>query len=332
MESLTVGNSFKYINANSINVPQGTMPGGSGANQTWDFSGLGTGVAGTGNIDTTKIWVMQTSAMTFGVNFPTSTYMKKSILSKFGTLYEFFAESPTGVYMQGFVDSINTSITKYPNNVLTGVKPITFNTTRSDTFTRNYSFGSTPMTSGGTVKFIADAYGTLKLPGKTFSNVLRVKMEMVQNDSGMNGSQQMKIETLRTYYAWYNTANNLPLMQWDSTYMKSTPGSPGQSLTLKYLSGAVDVGVDNTTPIIKDGEAWFTHDQLVMKAAFEAGHAYDVALFNINGQQVYNSYFTSAGGQQAVNLDRIPEPGIYLLCLQDKRYTEAPVVIKVMKR
>jgi hypothetical protein len=312
MEQHSIGTSLVYGNTNSMNI----APGPAGANQTWDFSGLFIQ-------DTTKQWILPVSSTSHSTHYPNATAVRKILAANTEIRYEFTSATAAQTLLLGFVDSLSGNVYKFPNPALYAIRPISYMTSQTDTYTTDYIM-TTTLTGVGTIKISGDGYGTLKLPGKTYNNVLRVKMELSQNDSGSIGPQLYTVKTTNLSYVWYDTAHKAALMKWDSTSIVSGT-TPMEIKNISYLLNESFTGIEHRQTVLKDANAWINGNKLVLEPKLPQGHTYEVVLFNVSGQQVYASSFVTGNGLHVFDLGKEPGAGMYLVCLQDKldgsRYT-----------
>ena len=139
--------------------PVGLSPGDSGANQTWDFSGLSLTPA-----NVTMNTVEKSTAPNYN-DFPNSNYCLNVIdnhdPNNIAKYYNFYSLSNTSFENLG--QTYGVEISKNVNPEIEFQFPYTYNTV--------INHGST-MSSYTTVY---DAYGTLKTPFGTYTNVIRQK-------------------------------------------------------------------------------------------------------------------------------------------------------------
>lgn len=142
----------------------GVTGGPSGANVSWDFSGLTT--SGSGTCDTT--YYLNPTSGAGSSNFPTATYASHNT----GGTYTYYANYADSLLIVGqYLSSTNNAMYSKPyklsvcpfsygTSFKTGWKDVVINGASNDV-----------QTSKGTTKY--DAYGTLKTPAGTFKNVAR---------------------------------------------------------------------------------------------------------------------------------------------------------------
>jgi len=206
---LITGSVFQYKNCNTA----GVVPGNSGPNVIWNFSGV-TAITGT----LTRS-ILSPSSTSNGSLFPSSNLVEKYSDGNF--IYS--TKTSTASFMDGIVDtSSNFSIT-YTNSILVCKKQVTMGTQLTDTFAGNFTSGGYNFTTKGTITLTGDAYGTLILPAKTYSNVLRVKLMQVEKDSLI----QFGSVSTSTYvtFLWFDGISPAEILRIDSL-STTTPGAP----------------------------------------------------------------------------------------------------------
>ncbi|MBG6110559.1 hypothetical protein IWX84_001438 [Flavobacterium sp. CG_9.10] len=143
-------------------------PGGAGPNQVWDFSSVSLTTDGT----TTSYSTIPINTAPFAVNFPTANYCFKFTNNATPpvTLYGLYKISPTSLEEIADVDNTTIYVDYTPNPYTLFTFPYAYNTVISDTYT--FTGDPTIYTNNS----IYDAYGTLKTPFSTYSNVIRKKI------------------------------------------------------------------------------------------------------------------------------------------------------------
>lgn len=192
----SVGTSVSYYVIDST-----FSPGGAGANQTWNFTGMKKypGLTNT-------IHFVSPNQTAYGLQFSSSAYADTSDTQN-TTYYSYNASE---LFCDGYIfdggATLGDVVVKFSSNK---EKIMNFPFTYSDMFTDNFSgnisnsFGLTGTVSG-TATVTADAYGTLQLPmGVTLNNVLRVKIVESATVITMLGTFNLN----STAYFYIDTAN-----------------------------------------------------------------------------------------------------------------------------
>ena len=143
--------------------------GPSGANVTWDFSGVSPN-------DSVFANYVNPASTIHGANFPTSTIASQIV----GTGFEYLNANSNFMARVG-IDA-NGIMMPYTDEEKIITYPATYNTTFTDSFVASFT-SSIVFYRRGTVTMTADAWGTLILPWGSVSNVLRVHLIENYKDS-----------------------------------------------------------------------------------------------------------------------------------------------------
>jgi len=205
------GNALRSRDSNTYQEIQVTNPGGSGANQTWDFS----------------------KAQLNGKNLCSS--LRDAILPKVHgagnyTLlldendFEFLMNSgEKGLEELGYVNSAQKMTLVYSDALLKMKYPFSFGDHFIDHFVGTALYdGTSKIDVAGDYTVSADAFGTLILPGRTIPGVLRVKSVKSGQQINMCGLTDFQI----VKYSWYADGYRYPLLNLTSTETHSNGGAP----------------------------------------------------------------------------------------------------------
>jgi len=179
-------------------VPQGQQ----GANQTWNFGSITINTAGT-NFN----YTVATVPASITTQFPSANAILKTPNGS-GGVYE---TSSTMLQLYGRYTPTNPNYNLVYQNPLDLLHyPFTY----GSSFIDSYSGASGPTGaqefSKATSTITADGYGTLTLPGGTFSNVLRVHLYTVGKDSISPTNQTNFTDD---EYWWYLPNNHTPVVE-----------------------------------------------------------------------------------------------------------------------
>lgn len=204
---------------NSIELDENAIDeGASGAEVTWDYSNIDL----SGESHTTTI--VDASSTPFASEFPDATIAQTD---EGGYSYYSYTQNQWIRYGTG-ADGVLEKLTDTHIMLET---PISYGTSYSDTFAGTTTSGGNSVTRSGTESYEADAYGTLITPAGTFTNVLRLKITQIVEDSFMGG----KITTELTTYTWIKEGIEYGLMT--MTYVKITTEAAGQLFTQESQNG-----------------------------------------------------------------------------------------------
>jgi len=145
----------------------GVSHGAAGAGVTWDFSGLVTSY-------NDSISFLACAATPYCDSFPGAT-----LSTTFdGSYYDYLVTDTEKFASLGSYDG--TDLSRFTNPYAISMFPMTYGSILVDTAAQNYD---TTLFVSAIDSFIADGYGTLKLPSGTYENVLRVHIISYETDS-----------------------------------------------------------------------------------------------------------------------------------------------------
>lgn len=297
MENHTIGTVVKQAR-DSTHFP---APGSAGASQTWNFTTLVPQ-------DTLTERIVAPSSTMFGTNFPYASYARIAD----GGRYTYIQKTPTENYMVGAVDSGSGTTVKYYDKTVFSQTPMTYSKSVNDVYTCLSSMSAD--TSKGTTQMVADGWGTLVLPNGTFTNTIRVKMQIHQVDSIQVGSNKMPGILDATTYMWYDDQHHSPLMRWDSTHYDYTLGQINVTNVTYLLSETYPVSVKDV-PKERRYIATLVNNRLFVCGKFDIGRKYNVSLFSLNGQMIQSAQLEGDGQLQMPMNNDLPV-GMYVVTLQ----------------
>ncbi len=203
--TLTAANSNPVVGNTFIQHQFGyIVPGTSGANASWDFSGVPA-------LTTITHTYSLPSATPYAAQFPNANLASK--INSGGTIYySYFNASNSSYTFNGM--NIPTMLTSMPytdpEKLLSF--PFTYNSTFTDTFATTIS----GYDRHGTVTMIADAYGSITLPYGTITDVLRVKSTQTYADYSSGSAVTNYVST--NYY-WYKPGIHYCVFQLSQLYV-----------------------------------------------------------------------------------------------------------------
>ncbi len=293
------GEVIQMLNCNAT----GIVAGDTGSNVMWDFSSL----TASGGMSTTTV-LHDTSSV-----FTTSDIME--VLPN-GTI-AFVQQNSTDSYINGVYDTASHLTATY--NMYDAVK-------RNITYLSNYvdsyrvdgpvvgSYGS------GRLFFIADGYGTLMLPGATYTNVLRIRKIQTEYDTA--AGVPSIVSTIS--YQCFDTGNRPPLLRIDSMI-----SSTSESQAVMYLMTSEGISTVKGMPANFNG--YFDNSGRLLVNGFEAGKEYQVVVYNIIGNKVLSETLAATGNSQRFDISRQVTPGIYVVSITMKSEPYGTSVFKVVK-
>ncbi|MBS1519236.1 MAG: T9SS type A sorting domain-containing protein [Bacteroidetes bacterium] len=189
------GESSKSVRCDTTGITEGN----SGANQTWNYSGIV-------RLDSTVTNWVSASSTSYAAQFPNSNLASTSD----NTSYTFYAGSSSEFLYYGIGDP--SLLNSYSNPQTLMQYPFTFGGSFSDVFASTYINGVATSYLNGTMNVSGDAWGTITLPSGTFANALRVKSIRHSTDSSNIGTPFV-LEFTSTSYAWFIPNRKLPVFE-----------------------------------------------------------------------------------------------------------------------
>jgi|GEM_PF-4296205 len=292
IENRAIGTIVKYKTCDGTSA----FAGNGGSNQTWNFSGI------IALQDTLFIKVVNPAATPHG-----SLYTGTSIAKEFSTgQFYYMNANNSGYELKGLVDTnaASSMTMTFLNTAQISVSPITFGTLLTDSFTNYFTASGYSFTGQGETQISGDGYGTLMLPGRTFSNTLRIKITHEEDDTLIQFFSVSHFS--RVTYRWYDIANNSALLEIDSI-------DTGVS-TIKTVKYLLDVPLNTTGIKVQDNTEFPSlypnpaSDHLNISAN-EPGM---LRITNFHGQLVFND---RVNNKTIIPLDKLSE-GIYAVSFE----------------
>ena len=282
---------------------EGISPGPSGANQTWDFSSIpGDGSAVVNAVDP--------SSTPDGSLFGNANL---ALIADTNTAY--YRGSVTSFEMFGLISGDNT--VEYTDPDVHMVFPFTFGNSNLDNFAGTAdvvipTFGNVTTHRFGTTLIEADGYGTLMLPGGTFTDVLRVKLFSEQTDSLRLLFFDTLVETTISSYLWYQAGIHTPLLSmtevitelqplplYSGTFLDNTAGIGNLEGTILQFSVA---------PTVSNTSSW-------IRFKVRGSLRVKIEVINLLGKEIQtlsNSIRTAGEYSEKISLDNLSS-GIYFV-------------------
>lgn len=223
------------------------QPGPAGAAQNWNFSSL------TLTGDQYQHAHIPAASSPFSGVFPASNRaVRITSPTSSDTNYIYQTVSGTGAYYDGSALHASGSdiVFQYTNPQTIFKYPVTYNWSDAD------FFSSSMVTSGGGITFtnyrygpqqaVADGYGTLQLPGATYTNCLRIKYRQVITDSLVMTGIPLPADiqtTIKTMYTWIQLVNGVAVERMTMTYDTISDGSSTTYKTYCQLNNSTTTGL-----------------------------------------------------------------------------------------
>ena len=287
---------------------KGISMGAPGANQTWDYS------SNTTWEDSSTEWMVAPSSIKNGKDFPQATLVEKY---SDGSLV-YVKSTPSNSNLLAYVDTTQALTIRYPNPVLFSRRPITYGDKIIDTFTTNAKGPGFSYTGQGTSVLQADGYGTLKVGGETYNNILRIRIYQRELDT-MGGSP---FAVTNVSNVWFDTIHASALLKIDSN---------SQGIKMSYLVSETMSGIEDAGQAISIKlKANISDNTLSFFGKLQSGKTYSLNLFNSAGQNVYSiKYLATEGEEHQCKLPANLDNGIYILNLRGNNEIGN---VKVLKR
>ena len=275
-----VGDKIKWQYTHSSSV---TPPDSGGANRIWDYSNL----KDSGNVSVINI--ESPIGLEYADSFPTA-----NIAVRFDTLNIDYWQTSNKGWGDVGVNTFNSgSISLYKINPIQNyiVFPMSYKKVYTDSISINYSYyDGTSWTSNISTQYdtlIADGYGTLKLPGATFNNVLRV-FNHSGTSSGSNGGGEYFFYTNGIHFPLLVISSNTSydngvetITSWIADYYKGT------ALPLQFSS--FTAAWQNKTPYLQWSAANTENTkQFNIQRSIDSKNFVTVGQVGINGGSAYH--------------------------------------------
>jgi hypothetical protein len=286
------------------NYAEVAAPGGSGANQTWNFANL---VADS----SAYVFVEDPATTPQGPDFPNAT---AAVVAPEGT--QFYQSSSTLVELVGPSLIGQTAPLSNPASFLP--LPCTYQTSWEDDFAGEIDLMGFALQVTGDVVAIADGYGTLILPEGTVNDVLRIHRITTTVINTPFGGGEIEEDA----YAFYKVDLGLPILEISNTTGELPLLGPIDISSLKWVN-VTNVGLDEqaSSPI---GISVFPNpatDNVQINFSLTGGRSVSIDLFDLTGRQVHSmNVSTAASGLHTSTLDVSELPsGMYLLRIMDNK-------------
>lgn len=281
--------------------------GGSGPNQTWNFTSI--------TIPTLPITYtfqnIQPSSMSL---FPNANLERVDNSNSFAMLLN---TSPTALQFYGLYDGTNQVNYSDPEDQMR--YPFTMGSNYHDIFKAHQISGPYTYFRKGSTTVSADAYGTLLLPGATYTNVLRIHTILNYDDSTNFGGSSPYIENSHTdMYSWYLPNIHMAIFSVYTQKIGINPITKGSTILQSVVNsiGELQAGIKsiNLYPNPANGEA------INMDLNLEKNLSYEIVVMDNLGREVLKTE-ASTGLEgynfRSVNISGI-ESGLYQVVLKSE--------------
>jgi len=231
---ITIGNNHIPIFGDHFIIHDidttGVNPGSSGANQTWNFSGINV-------LTDSAVFNWVDPATTPYASFFPGAHISEG--NQVGNMYY--------TIVGGDLSNIGSGVGTAPNQIITTLTdpeivfrvPFTYTNTYTDNFSGTVN---APLTiiRNGTITKTADAYGTIILPTGTFNDVLRINF--LQDITDSIAGVPVTTRTVTDNYSWYSSQFKFPIFSISiSTFHTDADQTVTKSSVLTTLNTSVGV-------------------------------------------------------------------------------------------
>jgi hypothetical protein len=328
-----IGDIIKLQPAQPNNVSEGP----AGANQSWNFSGLIPKPSSAFQLKYLDAAVTPYADSFAFSNMATEYVSEDNVIS-----YGYFNQTGNEIWFLGAAFEEATQILTQPD--LLARTPMKYGDFNTHSYSGVFHYPGFTGDIYGVKTSKYDAYGTLKMPGITYSNAIRTRTQETRTDSVSLGSGVYTLETTKEdYYCWFVPGIHSAVMEIRySTLTTKTviPGIPPQ----------ISTQPTEKTVTYQLGPVSATHDKPGQTAAFEmrmmsANPVFDqtvslsfstrerlpitLALLSGQGQILEQKQIVLEAGSQIHNLDLMAFPsGVYYLSASGPSGTVSQKLVK----
>lgn len=305
--------------SNSIN------PGNTGANMTWNFSGLSP-LAGT---QPTPYFYLAPSNTppAYAAKFPTANFATK--LASDTAVYAYYKKEANQFSLLGFTNDYYTQ--EYPNTDIQ-FKPLSYNQSYSDDFTNTTDAGTGFIFYGkGTRTSTYDAYGPLTTPTGTYQNAMRVRTVTSQTDSASYFGNQIVYHYDITTYNWFAANQPGALVSINYNHTVSAVIIPGFDTlvtdlgvlkSVNYISnvalGAFERPAELTGVTLRLAGANPVVDEMALLITAEVNQDFQIWMTDVSGRVLDTRSLSVVAGENRMSLPvGHLSAGAYFLTLTD---------------
>lgn len=291
-------------------------PGSSGTNQTWDFSSL-TGTPAT------SIVVLPSSTPN-GSYFPNAN----TAWSTPGVGYSYMKTSSTAWQNCGFSPELSPVILSYSDLEDMLRFPFTYNNSYTDTWATQFVSAGYTYYRTGTTTVTADGYGTIIIPGGTYTNVLRVHFLQEYQDSTYISIPYI-INYTNDEYIWYKDGYHCQLAAiYTLTSSMSSTSYGGNYPTLSSDVNEIYNPISFLTVFPNPAT-----DNITLNFILQQSGELEIIVSDITGRQTSVLHTQAAIiGENSINMDlSVLSSGIYIVNIRLQGINIANKQISIVK-
>lgn len=272
-------------------------PGGAGAGQTWNLSGLSAD-------STATLQLVAPTSTPFNTSFPNATVAETG-----GAGVMFFRTTPNGVYFAG--SASEGIVIPYTEQGRYLTFPCTFGTQWTDTESAAFTADGFSVERTGTITGHADGSGTLVLPDGQVTNVLRVHW----HEEAVDTTAGFAMHSVHDSHLYYVPGIAYPLAQLVHRELSFL----GTTQVTEYAQWVGDLSTDITDDGETEGGLRLfpvpAHDRLIITSAHGHLEPGSITVLDMAGRQVgVQQVRCLQDGRSEIALNDL-RPGTYLLQL-----------------
>lgn len=283
----------------------GLFLGSSGTSQTWNYTGISTGLNGTGSGTFVAMSAVPNNSL-----YPSGTIAQQIGLS--GN-YPVFINTSSKIEYLGLAQTTASNCNFFSDPKTYYSLPFSYGSLSIDTYS------STTWT--GTVNTIADGTGVLQLPSGTYSNVLKLTFSTFDTDGSMN------VSVVENQY--FSAISKFPLL----VVFSYTLSSPSSTNTTIGKGGHLNAFVSTSTKKALNEKAFsvfpnpVTNEELFVKPE-NNNPISRMEIINILGQKAMSIQLHQTSGNEIerINVTSL-KAGIYYLAISTAEGTSTKKII-----
>ncbi len=277
-------------------------PGASGSGATWSYTPI----------------VHNSIANTYITSFSSNGAFNPAdaVVSSASNASYYITTSTTKLSYYGGNISINgfVGVVKYASPAIVAIYPMSLNTTTTSTTNGTITLSQPfPVTAAfnGNCTTTADASGTLALPTRTFTNILR--LATTQNLIA-TGTATINLLTY-DYYAVGSSRS--PILTIQTSTLTSSFGSPSSQTVTTLQKNYTTVGVKETKSSKQNVSVYPNPASGQLNISVNGVEVSTISILDLTGKTVYTEPFD--GVTKSINVSQLNE-GIYFYNILDKEY------------
>lgn len=278
------------------------IPSAPGAGQTWTYA-----LTGLNAINNYSIYA--STDVSFN---PANVYVGSSANNS-----SYYLASATDLKYYGGVLSIggNNITIKYGSPAVVAAYPMSYNTTTASATNGSVNVSGFNGTFNGNCNVTADATGTLVLPAKTFSNVIRINTVQTLTAS-LSGGLFTATVTLNNYDYYETNASKAPIFSIStSTLLSSAATSPSYQKITTVIKNYAVVGINESQKTNIELSVFPNPSTTFINFSTTSAEAAKVTAFDINGKVVATEILEM--GKAKMNTSNLAS-GVYMYQVTDK--------------